>query len=110
MAVNSSLIGSSPLGLTFYSTAKSGSVGGYKSIKGDSQMLTDLYNTLKSALDSSKGYEMSFILGESKAFVTTSSTFGTKYLKLGFSTSGVIGMTDLTKKQIETLFNKSDSE
>jgi hypothetical protein len=76
--------------------------------KGDSQILTDLYTTLISALDSSKGYEMSFILGESNAFVTTASMMGAKYLKLGFSTSGVIGMTDLTRKQIETLFNKSE--
>lgn len=78
--------------------------------KGGSQTLNDLYAALKASLGTDKGTEASYTLGESQVLTTVAAIMGAKYLKVGIMTNGVVGLTDLTGKQLDKLFNKTSAQ
>lgn len=87
----------------------------YKSIEvwdniyfqGGAQVLQDLYNTLIATLEADKNTEKSFKLGETNVSVISKRSLGTQYLMIyPTKKSGSIGVTDLTKAQLDKLFGK----
>lgn len=72
---------------------------------GGSTTLNDLYKTLLEAMNSDKGKEISFTLGESRILVVSSRMLGGKYLALTITDkAGIISTMNITKGQLNDLF------